>query len=85
MSNTSEYLIPAADAKAVGLGVGRRTLGRRIKDQPEGFPTPIRINGRLYFRQSELDAYKEKLIREAFVENPRDTKTSSSTSSPEAA
>lgn len=67
MSNTDniETLVPAADIEAVGLGVGRRSLGRRIKNPPQGFPTPLRINGRLYFRRSELESYKKKLISEA--------------------
>lgn len=66
MSNTEiETLVPAADTEAVGLGVGRRTIGRKIKNPPEGFPTPIKINGRLYFRRSELEAYKRRLISEA--------------------
>ncbi|MGA2493329.1 MAG: hypothetical protein ABSF67_10305 [Roseiarcus sp.] len=66
MSNIeSETLVPLADADAVGLGVGRRTLGRRVKTPPPGFPTALRINGRLYLRRSELEAYKTQLIAEA--------------------
>lgn len=63
-------LVPIADDEAVGLGVGRRTVGRRIKRPPPGFPTPIRINNRLYFRRSELRKYKERLIAEAIVAPP---------------
>ena len=63
----SETLVPLADIEAVGLGVGRRTIGRRIKNPPPGFPTVLRINGRLYARRSELDAYKARLIAEAAV------------------
>jgi hypothetical protein len=62
-----ETLIPAADTAAVGLGVGRRTIGRKLKNPPEGFPTPLRINRRLYFRRSELESYKKKLISEALA------------------
>jgi hypothetical protein len=58
----SKKLIPVADAEAVGLGVGRRTLGRRIVNPPPGFPRAIRINGRLFFDSEELDAYKLALI-----------------------
>lgn len=68
MSNVDiETLVPAADTNAVGLGVGRRSIGCRIKNPPAGFPAPIRINGRLYFRRSELEAYKQKLISEALA------------------
>lgn len=66
MSNSqNETLIPVADYTAIGLGVGRRSLGRRIKNPPAGFPTAIKINGRLYFRRSEIESYKAKLIAEA--------------------
>jgi hypothetical protein len=62
-----DALIPVADDQAVGLGVGRRSVGRRIKNPPPGFPLPLRINGRLYFRRSELKAYKQRLIEEALA------------------
>ncbi len=66
MSNIeNETLVPLADPAEVGLGVGRRTLGRRVKNPPAGFPTVLRINKRLYVRRSELEAYKAKLIAEA--------------------
>jgi hypothetical protein len=61
----SEALIPLADTDEVGLGVGRRTLGRYVKNPPPGFPTVMRINKRLYVPRSELDAYKANLIAEA--------------------
>ena len=68
MSNIeSETLIPLADTAKVGLGVGRRTLGRRVKNPPSGFPTVFRINTRLYVRRSELEAYKAKLIADAIA------------------
>jgi hypothetical protein len=54
----NESLVPLADTDSVGLGIGRRTLGRRVKNPPDGFPTVLRINGRLYVRRSELEAYK---------------------------
>ena len=62
MSVTQEALVPIANVDALGLGVGRRTIGRRIKDRASGFPAVIRINGRLYARRSELESYKAKLI-----------------------
>lgn len=66
----SKSLVPLADAAAVGLGVGRRSLGRRVKDPPPGFPRVFRLNGRLYVRRSELEAYKEQLIAEAPAARP---------------
>jgi hypothetical protein len=63
----NESRVPLADTAEVGLGVGRRTIGRRVKNPPDGFPTVLRINGRLYVRRSELEAYKAKLIAEAIA------------------
>jgi hypothetical protein len=60
----NESLVPVADA---GFGVGRRTIGRRIKNPPPGFPTVLRINGRLYFRRSELEKYRAQMLAEAGV------------------
>ena len=65
LDSESETLVPLADTADVGLGVGRRTLGRRIKNPPPGFPTVMRINKRLYVLRSELEAYKMRLIAEA--------------------
>jgi hypothetical protein len=61
----SKKLIPVADPEAIGLGVGRRTLGRRIKNPPPGFPTVVHINHRLYFVADELEKYKATLIQSA--------------------
>ena len=61
----NETLVPLADSDGVGLGIGRRTLGRRVKNPPPGFPTVLRINSRLYVRRSELEAYKSRLIAES--------------------
>jgi hypothetical protein len=58
----SKKLIPVANSEAVELGVGRRSLGRRIANSPPGFPKAIRINGRLFFDSDELEAYKLRLI-----------------------
>jgi hypothetical protein len=68
MSNVeSEALIPLADTAAVGLGVGRRSIGRIVKNPPDGFPVVLRIKGRLYVQRSELDAYKARLIANAIA------------------
>jgi hypothetical protein len=62
----NETLVPVADADAVGLGVGRRSLARRIANPPPGFPVVIRgHNGRLYMRRSDIEAYKQRLVVDA--------------------
>ncbi len=58
-------LIPLSRPELIGLGVGRRTLGRYITNPPPGFPTPIYQNGRIYFASDELDAYKAQLVATA--------------------
>jgi len=78
MSNHHEELVPAADTDALGLGVGRRSIGRRIRNPPPGFPVPIRLNGRLYFRRSELETYKQELIRSALAESAEPSRASPS-------
>jgi predicted DNA-binding transcriptional regulator AlpA len=35
------------------------TLWRRIKNPDLGFPQPLKISGRLYFRADEIDAWIE--------------------------
>ncbi len=80
---TNDVLIPLAKADALGLGVGRRTLGRKIKDPNSGFPPTIRINGRLYVRGNDLAEYKAKLIREGLSASKE--KTASANSNCEAA
>jgi predicted DNA-binding transcriptional regulator AlpA len=67
MTNADETLIPVADAEALGLGIGRRSIGRRIKDDPQ-FPPALRIRGRLYVRKSDLENYKTRLISAALAE-----------------
>lgn len=66
MSNfENKSLIPVANTSELGLGVGRRTIGRRIENPPDGFPKVLRINGRLYVRRRELEQYKAQLISDA--------------------
>ena len=61
MSNVEkETLVPLADAAEVGLGVGRRTLGRRIKNPP---PASLRFCGLTIGSMS--DAANLKGIRNA--------------------
>jgi hypothetical protein len=59
-------LIPATvlgpEIGGAGKSGGRRTVGRRIKTDPD-FPQVYRINGRLYVRESDWENYKRVLLR----------------------
>lgn len=57
-------LIPISKPELIGLGVGRRTIGRRMETDPD-FPPVYKIGGRNYVRASDLDAYREKLMERA--------------------
>jgi hypothetical protein len=50
-------LVPAVTA-ARELHVTRRTVGRWMLDPTVGFPPPVEINTRLYFRRDELESWK---------------------------
>ncbi|HEY8098314.1 MAG TPA: hypothetical protein VIE65_19815 [Methylobacter sp.] len=54
----------SASTVAAEFDVGRRTIGRRILQDPD-FPRPIRLKGRLYWRRADIDSYKAALLREA--------------------
>jgi hypothetical protein len=58
-------LIPVKDA---GLGVGRRTIGRRIKNPPQNFPPVIELNKRPYFEETTLESYKAFLLQQAHLQ-----------------
>jgi predicted DNA-binding transcriptional regulator AlpA len=58
-------LIPATPL-STDLGFNRRTLGRRIADDPD-FPKPVRVKGRLYWFEDEIDAYKRRLIQHSLA------------------
>lgn len=59
-------LIPATilgpEIGGTGKSGGRRTVGRRIKADPD-FPKVYRINGRLYVREADWENYKRVLLR----------------------
>ncbi|WFS06254.1 DNA-binding protein [Methylobacterium sp. 391_Methyba4] len=59
--NASEDLLPAVQTRA-RYGVSDQTLWRWEKDAKLGFPQPLRINGRRYWRVAELQAFE---IRQA--------------------
>ena len=53
--------LPASEVSE-SFGVCRRSIGRRIHDDPE-FPRPVRVGGRLYWLENEIEAYKRGLIK----------------------
>jgi predicted DNA-binding transcriptional regulator AlpA len=57
-----EVLIPAPVAVSE-LGITRRTLARWWDDPKLGFPSPTRINGRVYFSRTALEEWKIARLR----------------------
>jgi hypothetical protein len=60
-------LIPFKDACA-DLGIGRRTGGRRMRDDPDFCKTLVEINGRIYSIKKRHEAYKRRRIARAMAE-----------------
>jgi predicted DNA-binding transcriptional regulator AlpA len=56
-------LVPAPTV-AAECHVTRRTVGRWLLDENLGFPAPVEINRRLYFRRAELEAWKLSRLAE---------------------
>jgi predicted DNA-binding transcriptional regulator AlpA len=54
---SSEDLLPAVHLLA-RYRVSDMTLFRWLKDEKLGFPKPIRINGRRYWRLADLQAFE---------------------------
>ncbi|MGO9392573.1 helix-turn-helix transcriptional regulator [Rhodoblastus sp.] len=67
MNTTQTDLIPKP-AIARELGVSSRTVSRWMEDQDLGFPTPIRLRGRLYFLRTALEEWKTLRIRASMME-----------------
>ena len=58
-----------ADSKvAERYGVCLRTLWRWDRNRKLGFPAPVRINGRKYRREEELDAFDSAHSEEVMSE-----------------
>jgi len=57
MPNAPVELV-SAPTVAIECNVTRRTVGRWLLDEKLGFPAPVEINRRLYFRRSELEVWK---------------------------
>lgn len=50
------------------FGISPRTLERWLQDETLGFPRPTKINGRRYFSNSKLRAFKAKMAGSAAVQ-----------------
>ena len=48
------------------------TLWRWTKDPTLGFPPVIRIRNRCYRRRSDIEAFKERMLRQAIAERSRE-------------
>ena len=56
---SSDGLLPATAARA-RYGVSDMTIFRWLADPTLGFPQPIRINGRRYWRLADLQAFEAR-------------------------
>jgi hypothetical protein len=63
----STKFLPISKPELLGLPGGRRTIGRRMKDDPE-FPTVYPFGNKKYVVESDLEDYKQKLLKRAFAE-----------------
>lgn len=66
--NTHQTDLIPKPAIARELGVSSRTVSRWMEDQNLGFPTPIRLRGRLYFPRTALEEWKALRIRASMAE-----------------
>lgn len=66
MEPRPKKFLPISKPENLGLPGGRRTIGRRIKDDPE-FPTVYQFGNKKYVEETELEAYKDLLIGRAFA------------------
>ena len=60
-ADTGDRLVPITTI-AKEFDRNRRTLARWIGDEALGFPTPVRINGRLYVSRRAIEAWKRDQI-----------------------
>lgn len=57
--SSPDDLLPAAQVR-VRYGVSDMTVFRWLADEKLGFPQPIRINNRRYWRVAELQAFEAR-------------------------
>ena len=62
---SGEQLVPITPDVAREFNRNARTVKRWIADPKIGFPTPIRINNRLYVARSALENFKQRLLSAA--------------------
>jgi hypothetical protein len=62
---SGEQLVPVTPDVAEEFRRNPRTIKRWIADPKIGFPTPVRINGRLYVARSALESFKQSLLSAA--------------------
>ncbi len=66
-ATNNDELIPAPKLAKNEFDVDRRTIGRWIRNPALGFPRPVRINGRLYFRRDEIESWKRSRLRQSIM------------------
>jgi hypothetical protein len=62
--DTSRALLPASKVR-LRYGVSFRTLDRWVADQALGFPRPVVISNRRYFRVADLEEFENQRKRAA--------------------
>jgi hypothetical protein len=62
---SGEQLVPITPDVAREFNRNPRTIKRWLADAKIGFPTPIRINNRLYVARSALENFKQSLLSAA--------------------
>lgn len=64
VSTSDRYFLSATPTRA-RYGVSGMTIFRWLADPTLGFPQPIRINGRRYWRLADLQAFEARQIKKA--------------------
>lgn len=64
-AHSGDVLVPVTPNVAGEFNRNPRTIKRWIGDPKIGFPTPIRINNRLYVTRRALEDFKRRLLSAA--------------------
>jgi len=56
----ADKLITAAEVRARFGGISDMSLWRWLADEALGFPRPVRIQRRRFFREAEIEAFIER-------------------------
>jgi predicted DNA-binding transcriptional regulator AlpA len=73
-SDDGDALLFPARRVANRLGISLRTLDRRSRDARLGFPAPIKLKERNYFRAADIDAWIETMARRGVARAQGDAK-----------